>query len=184
MTVLAGGDVRGFYEALGVDLPTWSEREAPVRCFANPDAHNRGDRSPSTSVNLTSGAWYCHGCGACGGAYDAALAVGHAPRSAIELMISHGLIESRGEDRRVPAHRRDAPQRSAAHLGGQGSPVRQLPVSEADIARWETSLSRRPSLLSQLAVERGWRYGVIRELQLGLDPGGRVTIPIRNGTGE
>jgi DNA primase len=57
-------------------------------------------------------------------------------------------------------------------------------VSEADVARWETSLSRRPALLSQLAVERGWRYGVIRELQLGLDSGGRVTIPIRNGRGE
>ena len=58
--------VRAFYAALGIALPAWSTREAPVRCFAHPDAHNRADRSPSCSVSLASGAWNCHGCGAHG----------------------------------------------------------------------------------------------------------------------
>ena len=40
--------VRGFYTT-SASSPAWSTREAPVRCFAQPDAHNRGDRSPSCS---------------------------------------------------------------------------------------------------------------------------------------
>jgi Toprim-like len=184
MTVLTTGDVRGFYEALGVELPGWSRREAPVRCFAAPETHNRGDRSPSTSVNLSSGAWYCHGCGACGGAYDAALSLGHSPRNAIELMISYGLIEPRGWNGTAQAARHVAPQGSATHARSQRQAPAQLGVNEAEISRWESSLSRRPSLLAQLALERGWRYGAMRYLQLGLDSSGRVTIPIRNGGGE
>ena len=73
---LPGADVRGFYRALGVELPGWAKREAPVACFADPDAHAHGDRDPSCSVNVESGAWHCWGCGAAGGAYDAALARG------------------------------------------------------------------------------------------------------------
>lgn len=187
MTVLPTGDVRGFYEALGVELPGWAQREAPARCFAAADSHNRDDRSPSTSVNLTSGAWYCHGCGAHGGAYDAALAVGHSPRSAVELMIDHGLIEPRVDGPVPRVARRNGRTRSpaeAATMRVETPAPPRLRVSDADIGRWEVSLSRRPSLLGELAIERGWRYGVIRYLELGLDPGGRVTIPIRNGTGQ
>ena len=33
-------DVRAFYAALGIELPAWSKLEAPVRCFAQPDAHH------------------------------------------------------------------------------------------------------------------------------------------------
>ena len=90
-----GGDVRGFYAALGVPLPGWARSEAPVRCFANPDAHAHHDQHPSCSVNVHSGAFNCHGCGAHGGAYDAALALGRSPREAIDLMIGHGLTDRR-----------------------------------------------------------------------------------------
>jgi hypothetical protein len=92
---LPGADVRGFYRALGIELPGWAEREAPVGCFADPGAHAHGDRDPSCSVNLESGAWHCWGCGAAGGAYDAALARGRQPREAIDLMIAHGLATRR-----------------------------------------------------------------------------------------
>ena len=71
---LPGADVRGFYRALGVELLGWAKSEAPVGCFADPGAHAHGDRDPSCSVNVESGAWHCWGCGAAGGAYDAALA--------------------------------------------------------------------------------------------------------------
>lgn len=67
---LPGADIRGYYTALGMDLPSWARTEASVRCFADPDAHNRGDRDPSCSVNLEHGAWHCHGCAAKGGAFD------------------------------------------------------------------------------------------------------------------
>ena len=75
-STLAGADIRGFYYALGVELPDWATVEASVRCFADPDAHAHEDRDPSCSVNLTHGAWHCWGCGAQGGAYDAALRLG------------------------------------------------------------------------------------------------------------
>ena len=178
MTILATADVRGFYKALGIDLPAWAERDAPVRCFASPESHNHGDRSPSTSVSLVNGAWCCHGCGARGGAYDAALAVGHTPRSAIERMIAHGLIEPRTDTsgrslQAVPAPRRTTPVATPA--------PRRLAVTDADISRWQTALAHRPALLSRLAIERGWRYGAMCELEIGLDPAGRLTIPIRDG---
>src|SRR5579884_3452940 len=168
MTVLESADIRGFYEALGVAVPGWAQREAPVRCFASPDAHKHADRTPSTSVNLESGAWCCHGCGAHGGAYDAALAIGHTPRSAIELMIFHGLIEAR----------RMAPEGSAAPLRVKARPAAavqaqreaHLTVTDADVSRWQASLAHRSSVLSRLTVERGWRYGVMCELEVGLDP--------------
>jgi hypothetical protein len=94
-------DVHAFYKALGVELPRWSRREAPVRCFAAPESHNRRDRNPSCSVSMASGAWNCHGCGARGGAYDAALALGHTPRSAMDLLIAHNLAEPRTVELRV-----------------------------------------------------------------------------------
>ena len=72
-STLAGADIRGFYSALGIELPDWATVEASVRCFADPDAHAHDDRDPSCSINLTHGAWHCWGCGAKGGAYDAAL---------------------------------------------------------------------------------------------------------------
>src|SRR5947209_4573905 len=97
-------DTRAFYAVLGIQLPGWSRRDAPVRCFAQPDAHQHGDRSPSCSVSLASGAWNCHGCGARGGAYDAALATGHSPRSAMELLIAHGLAEHRRTERQPTNH--------------------------------------------------------------------------------
>ena len=53
---LPSADLRGFYLALGVELPGWAAREAPAGCFANPGAHAHGDRDPSCSVNLESGA--------------------------------------------------------------------------------------------------------------------------------
>ena len=35
-STLPGADVRGFYTALGIELPAWAKREAPVGCFAAP----------------------------------------------------------------------------------------------------------------------------------------------------
>jgi len=96
-STLPGADVRGFYRALGIELAGWARREASVACFAAPDRHARGDRDPSCSVNVDTGAWHCWGCGARGGAYDAALARGRSPREAIDLMVTHGLTTRRNE---------------------------------------------------------------------------------------
>jgi hypothetical protein len=180
MTVLATGDIRGYYESLGIPLPERAEREAAVRCFAAPESHRHGDRSPSASISLVSGAWCCHACGARGGAYDAALALGHTPRGAIELMITYGLVERRSGSGHQPL---DRPEPAPAHPPVIRARV-QLAATNADVARWQSSLSRRPPLITRLARERGWRYGVICELEVGLDASGRLTIPIRNATGE
>ena len=102
-------------------------------------------------------------------------------RSAIDLMISHGLIDRRAQLTHRPRTREKQPARCARDT--QLRAVRPvLDITEQDINRWQTALSRRPSLLTRLADERGWRYPAMRELGLGLDRG-RVTIPIRNRAG-
>jgi hypothetical protein len=58
-STLPGADIRGFYRALGVQLPEWSGVEASARCFADPAAHAHGDRDPSCSVNVETGVWHC-----------------------------------------------------------------------------------------------------------------------------
>jgi hypothetical protein len=177
---LVGADVRGFYSALGIHLSTWAHSDATVRCFAQPEAHRREDRHPSCSVSLVHGAWRCHGCGARGGAFDAAVSVGHSDRSAIDLMVRHGLIERR--DPRPGS----APRRTAVLGSGHASHVPsrtpQLGVTRHDIARWQSHLEARPALIGRLAAERGWRYATMRELRLGLQ-GNAITIPVSDERG-
>jgi hypothetical protein len=178
---LPGADIRGFYDHLGIALPGWSRLEAPARCFAGPDAHHRGDRDPSVSVNLVTGAWHCHGCGAEGGAFDAALARGHSPRSAIDLMIRFGLTSRRprlqtGRDLLRP----DTPRRGAREDRPHRRPFQ---VSERDVRRWGVALAKHPARLRRLREQRGWDADTIGELQLGLDRD-RITIPIRGRQGE
>src|ERR1700689_3793711 len=108
---LAGANIRGYYAALGIQIPGWARTEAAVRCFADPDAHHHGDRNPSCSVNLEHGAWHCHACGAKGGAFDAATARGYSDRAAIDLMVAHGLTEYRLHRRRQPQSRPPGPSR-------------------------------------------------------------------------
>jgi Toprim domain len=175
MTGSVAGDVRGFYKALGIELPAWSQREAPVRCFAEPDAHQHGDRSPSCSINLMSGAWNCHGCGAAGGAYDAALALGQTPRSAMELLIACGLAEARRSRRRWRSKERGLVQHAQLK---EPVAVRRLSVDEAVVEAWAGMLEVNTRLLWRLLRERAWTHRVIRELKLGFD-GARITIPIR-----
>ena len=108
---LPGADVRGFYSALGIELPGWAQLEASIACFVDPDAHARGDRDPSCSVNVESGVWHCWGCGAKGGAYDAALARGLGSRQAFELKVAYGLA-TRGCGSGRPARRSTPPRRN------------------------------------------------------------------------
>jgi hypothetical protein len=184
MTVLATGDIRGFYASLGVVVSDGAVHEVAVKCFASPESHKHGDRSPSASISLVNGAWCCHACGARGGAYDAALALGHTPRGAIDLMVTHGLVERRSGPI-SPSRDRVQSALPRAHARPPAAPQRpRLEATDADVARWQSSLSRRPALISRLAHERGWRYGVMCELEVGLDASARVTIPIRTATGD
>ncbi len=186
MSALPSHDFRPFYAALGIELPAWAQENASVRCFADAGAHAREDRRASCSVSLETGAWCCHGCGAHGGAYDAAVARGHDPRSAIDLMITHGLAERRipTSDRRrarvaatTPAPLAPAPRRA-------GRPSALL-ATDADVQRWHQALfSKHGRLLRErLGRERGWSGSVMAELELGHD-GQRITIPIRDGHRE
>lgn len=175
-------DVRGFYAALGIELPGWAGANANVRCFADPDAHAHEDRRPSCSVSTEHGAWLCWSCGARGGAYDAALAVGHTPASAIQLMIRFGLAEPRS-DHEPTARRSGVRVKSiAARRPLAGLP--SLIVSEHEVDCWREALfcDRGREVRRALAAGRLWSEVVMRELELGFD-GARITIPIRNGAG-
>ena len=172
---LAAADVHGYYQALGVRLPGWAQREASVSCFADPEAHRHGDRKPSCSVNLEHGAWHCHGCGASGGAYDAATRRGYTPRAAIDLMVRHGLVERR--TRHATAHRRVP---SPTHVSAARQQARaKLDVTESDVRHWQLALTEQTALIARLARERAWLYNAMWELGLGYDCG-RITIPVRN----
>jgi len=171
---LAGADIRGYYQALGMQLPGWAQREAPVSCFADPEAHRHGDRNPSCSVNLEHGAWHCHGCGASGGAYDAAKARGYTPRAAIDLMVRHGLVERRS--RHATAYRRLVSPTSVATVAQPARP--KLAVTESDVRHWQLALSEQTALIARLTRERAWLYSAMWELGLGYDCG-RITIPVR-----
>jgi hypothetical protein len=177
---MSPADARAYYAALGIELAAWPQREAPVRCFAQPDAHNRDDRSPSCSVNLASGAWNCHGCGAHGGAYDAAIARGHSPRSAMELLIAHRLAEPRDADRRAERTALTRRIETAARAELIATP---LTADDDDVRAWAHGLEDDGRLLRRLAIERAWTARVIRDLQIGVS-GARIMIPIRNAHAE
>ena len=187
-----GADVRGFYAALGVQLPGWAHTEAPVRCFTNPDAHTDHDRHPSCSVNLHSGAFNCHGCGAHGGAYDAALAAGRSPLEAIDLTIAHGLTERRPGPGSPPGARASGASTAsteaavripspAAHTS-ERSVALSLSCSREDVRRWARALADDDGLLGRLRGERGWEPETLRRWGIGFD-GERITVPITDHHG-
>lgn len=175
---LPGADVRGYYDALGISIPTWARGNASVRCFADPDAHHHGDRNPSCSISLEHGAWKCHGCGASGGAFDAATARGYSDRAAMDLMVRHGIAERQTRPRDVsiasvrPPVRRTDRLEHRAHRPG-------LAVAELDVRHWRGALTEQTRLIGKLTRERAWLYSTMLELGLGYD-GGRITIPVRD----
>ncbi len=173
-------DVRAFYTTLGIELPGWPKLEASIRCFAQPDAHNDNDRSPSCSVNLASGAWNCHGCGAHGGAYDAALAVGLTPRDAIDLLIANGLAQRRGDTAKVS---RRTPTVGAVKTVPATANRSRLAIDAAGVQSWAEKLDADRRAIRRLILERAWAPRIIRALQIGFD-GARITIPIRNARGH
>ena len=174
-------DVRAFYAALGIELAAWAHPEASVRCFADPDAHAHSDRSPSCSVSLVkAGAFYCHACGARGGAYDAAVARGHTPRSAMDLLVDHHLAERRPADSprtRRPSPRRRAPARVSA-------PIKQLAVDEEWLsARQKQLRAVWPPRVLRDQHRALWRYEALHDLGCGWDKG-RIATPVRSDAGE
>lgn len=166
-------DVTDLYAELGIKLAASSGAEASTRCFAAPDLHHREDRHPSASVNLTTGAWICHACGARGGAYDAALLAGHTPRSAMDLLIRHRLAERRHYT--GGRSRPSKPPPPAAPT--QPPPTRAPTVTETQIESWHHRLLAKPWLVAQLWQERAIRPQTLERFRVGFD-GARITIPI------
>jgi hypothetical protein len=175
---LAGADIRGYYAALGVQIPDWARTEASVRCFAAPDTHHRADHDPSCSINLEHGAWHCHACGARGGAFDAARARGLSDRGAIDLMVAHRLTEYRPHGH---GNSKARPSPGSISMRPAKSRRAQLRAIEGDIDRWRGALAADTDLIAKLSRGRGWLYATMLELELGVDRG-RVTIPVRDDT--
>ena len=183
---LLGADVRGFYRALGIELPGWAKREASVGCFADPGAHARGDRDPSCSVNVESGAWHCWGCGAAGGAYDAALACGRHAREAIELMIAHGLTTRRTGAQ--PHQRASSAARREVDAVGRPAGAAARVELDADEQELVEACARLGALVWPPRVlrpeqARVWSCATLLDLGCGWERG-RVIIPIRGRGGR
>ena len=182
---LPGADVRGFYSALGIELPGSAQEEASIACFADPDAHAHGDRDPSCSVNVESGAWHCWGCGAKGGAYDAALARGLDSRQAFELKVAYGLA-TRGSGSGQPARRSTPPRHDKPPASDAPSAGRALlAFDEQQLAQAHARLAalRWPARLLRDEQQRVWSRDALLELGCGWERG-RVIVPIRNLRGE
>ncbi len=177
-STLPGADIRGFYQALGIQIPGWAREEASVRCFTDPDAHNNDDHTPSVHLNLEHGAWKCHGCGAEGGPYDAAIAKRYTELEAMRLLDRFGIAKLRTRALQtaralLAAGTRPGP---SSQLSGTR---RVLTVNEHDLDRWQAALQQRQQLLARLRETRGWDYETMRTLELGIDRDHRITIPIR-----
>jgi hypothetical protein len=165
-------DIHGLYAAIGIALPAHHASEAPARCFVDPAAHARGDHDRSMSVNLSSGAFYCHGCLAAGGAYDACIASGRSPREAIDLMIGFGLVARGSVGGSLRPVRRPTPlNRRAAQ--------RSLAITEQQIRGWALALESDDQRLAELQRSRGWHRDLLRDRQVGSDDT-RLTIPVRD----
>ncbi len=171
-------DIHGFYSELGVALPlSTGNRNVTIACFVNPEAHRHDDKSKSTSVSTSRGAFNCHACGAHGGAYDAALALGKSPRDAVQLLKDYGLMEDDGEG--------TSTQRSAT------KPLDSQPnVSQEQIARWHNALLASDSKLERLGELRGWSREAIERFEVGVDAtyanpkgGGPIVFPSRDESG-
>jgi len=127
--------------------------------------------------------------GSHGGAYDAALARGHTPRSAMDLMIAHDLTDRRTQTTgRQPAPstiRRLRADQATVPAAPERAARARFTIAERDIQRWQQAFTRRPGLLEALTRDHGWSYQTIRELELGFDQlGQRITIPIRDPDGQ
>jgi DNA primase len=147
-------DVTGFYSKLGLTLPRSSAEEAPVKCFANSQAHSHEDRKPSCSINLLTGLWHCQGCGMSGNAFQAAIVRGWSEVDAADLAKAHGLfLELQKEKQKLPGERQ--------------------------LKKWRHALRTSESLLARLWELRGWTLKAIWRCGLGWD-GERITFPIRN----
>lgn len=98
----------------------------------------------------------------------------------MELLIAHGLAETRTSDCRSP----ERPPTRARQIDPP-APAPKLAIAaplaadEDDIRRWAETLDANSRLIRQLAIKRAWGSDVIRELALGFD-GARITIPIRD----
>jgi hypothetical protein len=159
---------REFFSDLDVALPgTATSGSVSVRCFANPSAHEHDDKNASCSVNLDTGQWRCFGCGAKGGAFDAALALGRSRSDAAELAKRHDLFVI---DREQP---NPACPRTAPRL----QPLSAIPTG-ARVAVWHKALIGNEPALVRLLALRGWTPAAIESLELGYD-GERITFPIR-----
>jgi AAA domain len=181
---------RDFYSALDVTLPgSAASGDVSVRCFANPDAHKRDDRNPSCSVNLDTGQWNCHTCGAKGGAFDAAVALGRSRSEAVELAKRHDVFVSDREQTQKPRQ----PARAAATARPSSTaavPTDTTPQSETvaselspalkqQVAEWRDALRGSKATLDRLYELRGWQPEAIEALGLGLD-GDRIMFPVRD----
>lgn len=177
------GDVRGYYAQLGVTLAADAATEAAARCFADLAEHRRGDRSPSCSVNVSTGAWLCHGCGARGGAYDAALLHHRTPRQAIDLMIQFGLAERRPTNRHAVRSARRTRSAPASRPPTQRFAQPRLEVADAELDAWSRRLAADAQLLGRLQRINGWAVDPLAAHGVGWD-GKRVTIPARDHEGR
>jgi hypothetical protein len=153
---VTAADVRGLFAELGVEFPAGGPN-VMVRCFADPVAHKRGDRSKSASVNVETGAWCCHGCGAKDGAYDAALASGRTPADAMKLLERSGLIDGDAGER--PLHARE------------DAPAPSLPT-EVEVAAWKSRLLGNEGQLAILLERRAWTADALATLGVGVNGAG------------
>lgn len=151
---IRGGDVRAFFGELGIVLKPSGE-EAMISCFANPAAHRRDDRNASCSVSLITGLWLCHGCGAKGNAYQAAIAVGSSETAARLLAQRFGLFLEKPQVKKP-----------------------RLPT-EVRLRKWRQALRSQPLFLHRLFELKGWTREAIIRCGLGWD-GERITFPVRN----
>lgn len=129
------------------------------------------DRQASMSVNVETGLWKCHACGAEGDVFKF-----HQRLHGVDFQRALEEVgRFAGVDTLAPQKRRSRARKSAKDDGPQ-------PIPEEEVQRYHEALLGREKALRFLAERKGLNLDTIRRYKLGYD-GERIIIPIRDEAG-
>jgi hypothetical protein len=180
--ILAGLDLPAIFAEHGVPLHgTAPERTA--RCWQS----GHDDRQPSVSVNVATGLWNCHGCGASGDAFTFIEQRKHMtfPQAKAFLTERAGVAPGRRRPASIPPEVTDNREAQHAEMMRTYRPEPEpIPAAEVDACILNLWRSEFESIRDFLHKRRGLTDRTIQAARLGLDSRReRVTIPILDAEG-
>jgi len=162
-------DVAAFFAAEGVALKRLNEQEYRFLC----PFHD--DHEASANVNIATGLFFCHACGAKGSPIDFLMLRDPGNPAAYKAALTK-IGAAAGLEPPSIARRGNG-------ADGDSKPATQPRLTEGKVADWHAAALRNSDLVRWFHEKRGYADSTLSRWQLGWD-GERVTIPIRDGAGK